>query len=81
MFVQVSITLKVKGAEIERNISALKPDIFHRVNILLESKRFSELSTADGKKKLANEIQKQVEDVLGKAGVVSEVLFNTFVMQ
>ena len=41
------------------------PEILHRINMLLQSKRPSELASFDGKEKLAQQIKGQVEYVLG----------------
>ncbi len=64
-YLQVSISLKVTKPELEEKIKESKPEILHRVNMLLQSKRPSELATFDGKEKLAQQIKAQVEYVLG----------------
>jgi len=62
---QVAISLKITKPELEDKIKESKPEILHRVNMLLQSKRPSELSTFDDKEKLAQQIKAQVEYVLG----------------
>lgn len=62
---QVAITLKLSKPELEEKIKGSNPEIQHRINMLLQSKRPSELSTVEGKDKLAADIKAQVEYVLG----------------
>lgn len=64
-YLQVAISLKITKPELEDKIKEAKPEILHRVNMVLQSKRPSELSTFDGKEKLAQQIKAQVEYVLG----------------
>lgn len=64
-YLQVAISLKITKPELEEKIKESKPEILHRVNMLLQSKRPSELATFDGKENLAQQIKAQVEYVLG----------------
>lgn len=64
-YLQVAISLKVTKPELEEKIKANNPEILHRVNMLLQSKRPSELASFDGKEMLAQQIREQVEYVLG----------------
>lgn len=64
-YLQVAISLKVTKPELDEKIKESKPEILHRVNMLLQSKRPSELATFDGKERLAQQIGAQVEYVLG----------------
>lgn len=64
-YLQVAIELKITNPELERKIKATNPEILHRVNMLLQSKRPSELASFDGKQRLAEQIKAQVEYVLG----------------
>ncbi len=64
-YLQVAISIKISKPELEDKIKESKPEILHRVNMLLQSKRPSELSTFDGKDRLAQQIKAQVEYVLG----------------
>ncbi len=64
-YLQVAISLKLNNPNLEEKIKASKPEIMHRVNMALQSKRPSELATIVGKEKLAAEIKAQVEYVLG----------------
>lgn len=63
--VQVTISLKISKPELEEKIKEAKPEILHRVNMLLQSKRPSDLATLAGKEKLAQQIKAQSEYVLG----------------
>lgn len=64
-YLQVAISLKLSNPELEEKLKASNPEILHRINMLLQSKRPSELSTVIGKEKLANDIKAQVEYVMG----------------
>jgi len=64
-YLQVAIELKITKPELAGKIKATNPEILHRVNMLLQSKRPSELASFDGKQKLAEQIKEQVEYVLG----------------
>ncbi|MDO8206566.1 MAG: flagellar basal body-associated FliL family protein [Gallionella sp.] len=62
---QVAISLKLSKPELEEKVKGSSPEIQHKVNMLLQSKRPSELATVEGKEKLADEIKTQVEFILG----------------
>lgn len=64
-YLQINITLKVLEPEVEEKIKAVLPEIRSKLNMLLSSKRPSELSTVEGKKKLATEIEVETNTVLG----------------
>lgn len=64
-YLQVTIQLKLANPELVEKIKASAPEIQHRVNMLLQSKRPSELSTYEGKEMLGTQIRGQVEYVLG----------------
>lgn len=64
-YLQVSISLKVTKPELEEKIQESRPEVLHRVNMLLQSKYPSELATFDGKERLAQQIRAQVEYVVG----------------
>ncbi len=64
-YLQVAISLKVTRPELEEKIKAHNPEVLHRINMLLQSKRPSELANFDGKERLAQQIRGQVEYVLG----------------
>lgn len=74
-YLQVKISLKITNPELEAKIKARNPEILHRVNMLLQSKRPSELSSYAGKELLAQQIKAQTEYVLGlrkSAPIISE---------
>ncbi|MBI5429618.1 MAG: flagellar basal body-associated FliL family protein [Nitrosomonadales bacterium] len=64
-YLQVAISLKITKPELTDRIKASNPEILHRVNMLLQSKRPSVLASVEGKQKLADQIKAQVEYVLG----------------
>lgn len=74
-YLQVKISLKITNPELEAKIKASNPEILHRVNMLLQSKRPSDLSSYSGKNLLAQQIKAQTEYVLGlrkSAPLISE---------
>lgn len=74
-YLQVAISLKITKPELEEKIKASNPEILHRVNLVLQSKRPSELATFEGKERLATQIKGQIEYVLGlrkNAPVITE---------
>lgn len=64
-YLQVDITLKLSNPELEEKVKALNPEILDRINMLLQSKRPSELASVEGKEKLAGDIKAQIEFVMG----------------
>lgn len=69
-YLQVAISIKISKPELEELIKASNPEILHHVNMLLQSKRPSELATPEGKEKLASDIKAQIERVLGLVKVM-----------
>lgn len=64
-YLQINITLKVMEPELEDKIKAVLPEIRSKLNLLLSSKKPSELATVAGKKKLASDIAAEANGVLG----------------
>lgn len=63
-YLQVAISLKLIKPDLEERVKSSSPEIMHRVNMLLQSKRASELVTYEDKIKLSKQIKEQVEYVL-----------------
>lgn len=63
-YLQVAISLKLIKPDLEERVKTSSPEIMHRVNMLLQSKRASELVTYEDKVKLSKQIKEQVEYVL-----------------
>lgn len=96
-YLQISISLKLSKPDLDERIKASNPEIQHHLNMLLQSKRPSEISTFEGKQKLAEQIKGEVEAVLGLRkpqpsptdapnaphfnSGISEVLFTSFIIQ
>jgi flagellar FliL protein len=59
-FLQVAMTLKVEDQETVDAIKALLPEVRSRVLLLLSSKKASQLTSPEGKTKLAEEIIREV---------------------
>ena len=64
-YLQISISLKLNKPDLEEKIKASNPEIQHHLNMLLQSKRPSEIATFEGKQRLADQIKGEVEYVLG----------------
>jgi flagellar FliL protein len=64
-YLQVAISIKITNPELEEKIKSSNPEILHHVNMLLQSKGPTELSTFEGKRKLAEDIKILIERVLG----------------
>ncbi len=62
---QVEISVKLTKPALEEKVKERNPEIKHRINMLLQSKRASELSTVEGKEKLAEQIKEHIEFVVG----------------
>lgn len=83
-YLQVGLTLKVED---QTQIELLKlhmPEVRSRLLMLLSSKKSSEISTSEGKRKLSDEIIAQVKEPLAVNSPpqsVSGVFFTSFVIQ
>lgn len=83
-YLQTNITLQVAGAEQEELIKQNMPKVRSRLLLLLSSKKASELNTPEGKKTLATDIVKQINEPFEEKGAeqeVSDVLFTSFIIQ
>lgn len=83
-YLQVEVALKVADPEDQQKVKLYMPEVRDVLLRLLSSKTSEELAGQEGKDKLANEIQTQVNEVLrikerGKG--VKGVLFNSFIIQ
>lgn len=94
-FLQATLVLKVVDPKTGEDLKVYMPEIRHRANLILSSRKPSELATIAGREDLADEIMEETNDVLGyppppkrstkravePAGPVLAVLFNTFIVQ
>jgi len=83
-YLQTEIQLMVADAKVGEKMNARLPEVRDALIRLLSSKTAEELSQQEGKDKLASEIQKQVNEVLGIKGKlkgVKKVLFGAFIIQ
>ena len=83
-FLQIAMTVQVADEKTVEEIKLYMPQVRSRVLLLLSSKKASEINSADGKKKLADEITAQVRlpfNPGGKPQEVSNVFFTSFVIQ
>jgi flagellar FliL protein len=83
-FLQVALTLQVIDQPQVEQLKLFMPQVRSRLLLLLSSKKASEISTPDGKKKLAAEIIAQMQQPFsahGKPQTVNDVFFTSFVIQ
>jgi flagellar FliL protein len=83
-YLQCEINLKLADAKLQEKIKVYMPEIKDGILRLLASQNADELATVEGKDKLALEVQKTVNDILGvkKASEgVLKVLFPAFIIQ
>ncbi|MGB6055299.1 MAG: flagellar basal body-associated protein FliL [Burkholderiaceae bacterium] len=83
-YLQVALTLQVADqAQVDR-IKLYMPQVRSRLLMLLSSKKASEISSVEGKKKLSEDIISQVTEPFVAGGdpqSVSDVFFTSFVIQ
>lgn len=70
-YIQLGIVLKTFDTNTEQSIRASEPEIRDKIFTLLQSKKATEVSTEEGKTKLAGEISFLVEGIIG-TGSISE---------
>lgn len=83
-FLQLDISLQVGSPEEAELIKTQMPAVRNRLLFLLTTKKASEISTMEGKKKLTDEIIAEVKKPFapgGKPQEVSGVFFTSFVIQ
>lgn len=83
-YLQTEIQLMVADAKVQEKIKARMPEVRDSLIRLLSSKTSEELSQVEGKAKLAEEVQKSVNEILGvrkKSKGVKKVLFAAFIIQ
>ncbi|MDP2804582.1 MAG: flagellar basal body-associated FliL family protein [Gallionellaceae bacterium] len=64
-FLQATMSLKVFDLELEGKIKAMLPEIRSKVNLLLSSKKPSEIRSAAGMRKLSVDLKVAINNVLG----------------
>lgn len=83
-FLQTDVQLMLDDPAIQEKIKARMPEVRDALLRLLSSKTAEELAQQEGKDKLAEEIQKQVNELLElkkKETGVKKVLFAAFIIQ
>jgi flagellar protein FliL len=82
-YLQVDISLKVADRELAEKIKQQAPEIRDNLLRLLTSKTAEELSSVEGKNKLGEDIQGQINGILRvrKEEGVQAVLFTSFIIQ
>lgn len=64
-YLQTAISLKLSKSGLEEKVKTSRPEIMHRINMLLQSKSQSALASTEGRELLAQEIKEQIEYVMG----------------
>lgn len=83
-FLQTELQLALEDVKAQQLVKARMPEVRDVLIRLLSSKTVDELTQADGKDRLADEIRQQVNGVLGvqsDAEGVRKVLFAAFIIQ
>jgi flagellar FliL protein len=83
-YLQTEVQLLVADPKVQEKIKTHMPEVRDALIRLLSSKTAEELSQPEGKEKLAQEVQKAVNEVLGvkkKSKGVKKVLFAAFIIQ
>jgi flagellar FliL protein len=83
-YLQTEVQLLLADAKVQEKLKAHMPEVRDSLIRLLSSKTAEELAQAEGKDKLAQEVQKAVNEVLGvkkKSKGVKKVLFVAFIIQ
>lgn len=83
-YLQVEMHLHIADVKVQEKLKVRMPEIRDTIIRLLSSKSPEELAVPEGKDKLAVDLQKQVNSILGvkKASKgVKKVLFNAFIIQ
>jgi flagellar FliL protein len=83
-YLQTEIQLLLTDTDVQEKIKMHMPEVRDALIRLLSSKTAEELAQPEGKSKLAEEVQKAVNDVLGvkqKSKGVKKVLFAAFIIQ
>jgi flagellar FliL protein len=95
-YVKTSVSLKLGQSGAVMGVDAKIPEIRHHVNLALQDQTVDELSTLEGKLRLAEAIRERVEYVVGqrktlsakgvavqplKISAISDVLFTSFIIR
>jgi flagellar FliL protein len=82
-YLQTEVQLLLADPKVQEKIKMHMPEVRDALIRLLSSKTAEELAQVEGKVKLATEVQKAVNDVLGvkKSKGVKKVLFAAFIIQ
>lgn len=92
-YLQTVIAIRVSDQHTADALKGWMPEIRHRVNMILSSKRPADIQDATGREALASEIQAQLNTMLGAppppsseirtlaTGPIQAVLFNSFIIQ
>lgn len=81
-FMKVSITLEVAGKGGAQAVQKEMPAIRNQIIFLLTEKTYQEVITADGKRRLQEEIAERVNSILGKGEIrITGVYFTELIVQ
>lgn len=92
-YLQVNMVLRISDAKLGETLKLYMPELRHRVNLILSSKRPSDLTNIEGREQLAEEVKIEANDILGYPppkkkrrrpeddGPIIAVLFNSLIIQ
>jgi flagellar protein FliL len=83
-YLRIGLTLKLADPKVQEHLTEHMPEVRSRVLLALSNKHPEELATLDGKKALATELEKLIEEPTeanAQPVHVSDVLFTEFVVQ
>ncbi|RME16683.1 MAG: flagellar protein FliL [Bdellovibrio sp.] len=75
---KLNMEFEVSNAEVQKEISELKPKIRDMIIVILSSKTYAQISTEEGKENLRKEIRDKVNLFLTK-GRIKRVYFTSFI--
>jgi flagellar FliL protein len=79
-YLKVTITLEVSDDKVKDELKERTPEIRDIITLLLSSKKYTDISTFDGKLALKTEIMNRINVVLNR-GKITNVYFIDFVVQ
>ncbi len=83
-FLHTAMSLKVADEDSRTRLTAYLPEVRSRILLLLSAKRPEELATVEGKRQLAQELQRTLTEPFTKGlppQKIVDVLFTSFVVQ
>ena len=80
-YLRTMLSLGVKDEHMKEKIKQLSGKIRHSVIMYLTERKVDELADPEGKNKLRQELQKQINQAIGEEKLVTNVYFKEFLIQ